>query len=46
MIRAAIRTTVGDFRLDIDLEVNREITVLYGHSGAGKSLTLEALAGL
>ncbi len=46
MIRADIRTTVGDFDLAIELEVNREITVLYGHSGAGKSLTLEAIAGL
>ncbi|MDP6060575.1 MAG: DEAD/DEAH box helicase family protein, partial [Pirellulaceae bacterium] len=45
MIRADIRTTVGDFDLAIELEVNREITVLYGHSGAGKSLTLEAIAG-
>lgn len=46
MIRADIRTTVGNFDLVIELEVNREITVLYGHSGAGKSLTLEAIAGL
>jgi molybdate transport system ATP-binding protein len=46
VIRADIRTTVGTFDLVIELEVNREITVLYGHSGAGKSLTLEAIAGL
>ena len=30
----------------VDLAVDREITVLYGHSGAGKTLTLEAIAGL
>ena len=30
----------------VDLVVDREITVLYGHSGAGKTLTLEAIAGL
>ena len=46
MIRAGIRTTVGSFDLAVDLAVDREITVLYGHSGAGKTLTLEAIAGL
>ena len=46
MIRADIRTTVGSFDLAVDLAVDREITVLYGHSGAGKTLTLEASAGL
>ena len=46
MIRADIRTTVGSFDLAVDLAVDREITVLYGHSGAGKTLTLEAIAGL
>ena len=46
VIRAGIRTTVGSFDLAVDLAVDREITVLYGHSGAGKTLTLEAIAGL
>ena len=46
MIRANIQTTVGSFELAVDLAVDREITVLYGHSGAGKTLTLEAIAGL
>ena len=46
MIRADIQTTVGNFELAVDLAVDREITVLYGHSGAGKTLTLEAIAGL
>ena len=46
MIRADIRTLVGSFDLAVDLAVDREITVLYGHSGAGKTLTLEAIAGL
>ncbi len=46
MIRANIQTTVGNFELAVDLAVDREITVLYGHSGAGKTLTLEAIAGL
>lgn len=34
------------FELNIQLSTNARITALYGHSGAGKSLTLNAIAGL
>ena len=38
--------TLGSFRLAPRLHVGPGITVLFGQSGAGKTLTLEAIAGL
>lgn len=35
----------ADFSLDIDFEAAAGITVLFGPSGAGKTLTLDAIAG-
>ena len=40
------RTQLGDFSYDARLEAGNEIVVLFGHSGAGKSLTLQLIAGL
>ena len=37
---------VEDFRYEAAFEVQDEIVVLFGHSGAGKSLTLRMIAGL
>ncbi|HEX6479006.1 MAG TPA: ATP-binding cassette domain-containing protein [Ktedonobacteraceae bacterium] len=37
---------LGNFRLSIDFQVPLDLTVLFGFSGAGKSLTLRSLAGL
>jgi molybdate transport system ATP-binding protein len=34
------------FTLDLDFTVRQGVTVLFGHSGAGKSLTLAMIAGL
>lgn len=42
----AARTQLGDFSYDARLEAGNEIVVLFGHSGAGKSLTLQLIAGL
>ena len=42
----AARTQLGDFSYDTRLEAGNEIVVLFGHSGAGKSLTLQLIAGL
>ena len=42
----AARTTLGDFSYDARFEAGNEIVVLFGHSGAGKSLTLQLIAGL
>jgi molybdate transport system ATP-binding protein len=36
----------GDFSLDVDLEWNERVTVIFGPSGCGKSTLLEALLGL
>ncbi len=38
--------TVGAFHYEAAFEARDEIVVLFGHSGAGKSLTLQAIAGL
>ncbi len=41
-----IHRQLGDFHLHVELEVGGEILVLYGASGAGKTSTLNAVAGL
>lgn len=46
MIRIDVTLTLGDFRIAPSLQVGPGITVLFGQSGAGKTLTLEAIAGL
>ncbi len=46
MINIDITHTLGNFRLASKLQVGPGITVLFGQSGAGKTLTLEAIAGL
>ncbi|MCF4151185.1 ABC transporter ATP-binding protein [Dethiosulfovibrio sp. F2B] len=43
---ASFRHSVGDFDLDVDISMEKEISVLFGPSGAGKSMTLRLLAGL
>ncbi len=40
------RMRLGAFDYDAAFEADREVVVLFGHSGAGKSLTLQAIAGL
>ncbi len=42
--RAALR--LGGFEYEAAFEAANEIVVLFGHSGAGKSITLQAIAGL
>ncbi len=37
---------VKGFNLDVAWEINNELTVLFGYSGAGKSMTLQMIAGL
>ena len=37
---------VRGFHLDVAWEINNELTVLFGYSGAGKSMTLQMIAGL
>ena len=45
-LEAEIREKLGDFQLDVSFDLGREIGVLFGPSGSGKSLTLLNLAGL
>jgi molybdate transport system ATP-binding protein len=46
MLTIDVRRRLGNFTLDISLNVGCELAVLLGRSGAGKSVTLRAVAGL
>jgi len=46
LLDAQISERIGDFHLDVSLKLGREIGVLFGPSGSGKSITLRCLAGL
>ena len=37
---------VNGFNLEVAWEIQNELAVLFGYSGAGKSLTLQLIAGL
>jgi len=41
-----IKKAVNGFKLDAQWEINDELAVLFGYSGAGKSMTLQMIAGL
>jgi molybdate transport system ATP-binding protein len=41
-----VRKRLGSFSLQVDLEVQDHVVALFGPSGSGKSLTLQAIAGL
>lgn len=46
LLSVQIRRKLAGFHLDIDFEISGGLTVLFGPSGSGKSLTLQSLAGL
>ncbi|GIW15706.1 MAG: ABC transporter [Tepidiforma sp.] len=46
MLEASFRLAKGTFVLELDLAAEPGITVLFGPSGSGKSLTLRAIAGM
>ena len=46
MISLAFTLTQGDFTLAVDERLDGRITALFGPSGAGKTTTLDAIAGL
>ncbi len=46
LLTVRLKQQFGNFRLDIDFQVPAGLTVLFGFSGAGKSLTLRSMAGL
>lgn len=45
-LKVRLQKQVPGFFLDVDWEVAGEIGVIFGYSGAGKSLTLQLIAGL
>ena len=45
-LKVNLQHRLGNFHLAIDFQVPLDLTVLFGFSGAGKSLTLRGLAGL
>lgn len=45
-LRYEAHLCLGAFEYDAAFEADGEVVVLFGHSGAGKSLTLQAIAGL
>jgi molybdate transport system ATP-binding protein len=46
MLSLAVAKRLDGFALDAAFEAGEEVVALFGHSGAGKSLTLQCLAGL
>ena len=45
-LRVKVKKNVNGFSLDAEWEIGNELAVLFGYSGAGKSLTLQMIAGL
>ncbi len=46
MLEVSVRRRLGGFELDAAFRAGEEITVLFGPSGSGKSLTLQCIAGI
>ncbi|MFO7679906.1 MAG: ATP-binding cassette domain-containing protein [Chloroflexota bacterium] len=46
MLQIQIQKQLRDYSLDVNLETSSGVTVLFGRSGAGKSMTLACIAGL
>jgi molybdate transport system ATP-binding protein len=45
-LSVSIQKKMDNFVLDVSWEIDNELAALFGHSGAGKSLTLQMIAGL
>jgi molybdate transport system ATP-binding protein len=45
-IRKTLRSPGREFQLDVDFTCHDDVSVVFGASGSGKSLTLRAIAGL
>jgi molybdate transport system ATP-binding protein len=46
MLRVRIIKKIGEFALDVGFEAPPGVTILFGPSGSGKSMTLRAIAGI
>jgi molybdate transport system ATP-binding protein len=42
----SLKKSIQGFTLDVSWEIKNELAVLFGYSGAGKSMTLQMIAGL
>jgi molybdate transport system ATP-binding protein len=45
-LQVSLQKKINGFVLDIDWRISNELAVLFGFSGAGKSMTLKSIAGL
>jgi molybdate transport system ATP-binding protein len=45
-LQVRLQKKVNGFALDIEWQIDNELAVLFGFSGAGKSMTLQSIAGL
>ncbi len=45
-LSVTLKKKAGVFSLDVSWEIDNELVVLFGYSGAGKSITLQMIAGL
>jgi len=45
-LSAKLFRQVDGFTLDVEWQINNELAVLFGYSGAGKTMTLQMIAGL
>lgn len=45
MIQVRLKKLLANFTLDVDFEASAGVTVLFGASGAGKTMTLDCIAG-
>src|SRR5712692_868848 len=46
MLNVNLQKRIADFTLDVQFEIETQILVLFGPSGAGKTMTLNGIAGL
>ncbi|MCE5193862.1 MAG: ATP-binding cassette domain-containing protein [Nitrospiraceae bacterium] len=45
-VKIRLQKKINDFFLDVEWQIGNELAVLFGFSGAGKSMTLQLIAGL
>ncbi len=45
-LSVALKKKIDGFSLEVEWEIGDELAVLFGYSGAGKSMTLQAISGL
>jgi molybdate transport system ATP-binding protein len=46
LVLSGVRLSLSDFDLQVDVEITRDVTALFGPSGAGKTALLDLIAGL